>query len=108
MHVVEEGSIGDEFIDEKRHLCFQAAAQQPNHVPVIDLRKNDHFINKLLDLSLIHQLRFLDRNFPTIRQSSFINCTIPAMPQYAVVTEVVSCRFKLAGGEDLGGDLSDR
>ncbi|CAH2036885.1 unnamed protein product, partial [Thlaspi arvense] len=59
VQVVEEGATRDVLIDQQGDLSLQTAAQELDHVPVVDLGKHDDFVDKLLYLAVVSKPSFL-------------------------------------------------
>nr|GMD98370.1 hypothetical protein Iba_chr15dCG2090 [Ipomoea batatas] len=68
---------------------------------MINLGKNDNFVNEWHQLILIHCLRFLDRNDLTINQHSLVHCSLPSSAYYSIGIEIISGLIQLTNGENL-------
>ncbi|GER54432.1 anthranilate synthase alpha subunit 1 [Striga asiatica] len=71
-----ERTVRDEFVHEQRHLGFQAAPEEFDHVPVVDLGEYHDFVDELFDLALVHYLRLLDGHHALVSENTFIHRTV--------------------------------
>ena len=47
---------------------------------MVDLRKNDDFIDELFKIPLIHHVALFNCNNSSISEHSFVDCTLPTLP----------------------------
>uniref|UniRef100_A0A0E0DWN8 Uncharacterized protein n=1 Tax=Oryza meridionalis TaxID=40149 RepID=A0A0E0DWN8_9ORYZ len=70
---VEESAIGDELVDQYGHFNFQAAADEPDHVPVVDLREHDDLLHEFLGVCHVEEVGALHGDDIVVPENALVD-----------------------------------
>lgn len=103
LQVIQQGPIGDVFVDQQRLLQLDAAAEQAYEALVVDLAEDPDLVEDLVGALGVSELGALDGNQGAVVEDSLVDLAIAAGAEEAVLGEVVGSFLQLFAGEDLCG-----
>uniref|UniRef100_A0A0E0A4U0 Uncharacterized protein n=1 Tax=Oryza glumipatula TaxID=40148 RepID=A0A0E0A4U0_9ORYZ len=86
---VEESAIGDELVDQYGHFNFQAAADEPDHVPVVDLRQHDDLLHEFLAVCHVDDPGALHGDDIVVPENALVDSPMTTSAKLSAAVEVV-------------------
>lgn len=99
--MVEKSAVGDILVDQNRLLQLDAAPEEADKAPVVDLAEDSDFIQDLIGAFGVSELGALDGDSGAVAENAFVDLAVAAGTQKAVDGEVVGGPLDVFAGEDL-------
>uniref|UniRef100_A0A0D3GCP1 Uncharacterized protein n=1 Tax=Oryza barthii TaxID=65489 RepID=A0A0D3GCP1_9ORYZ len=86
---VVESAIGDELVDQYGHFNFQAAADEPDHVPMVDLREHDDLLHEFLGVCHVDDPGALNGDDTVVPENAPVDSAMTTGAKLSAAVEVV-------------------